>query len=71
MPITNIMQVLRNVKAVKYSGWLPIEVAADKRQGSVGDNKGKLCIGSEVKGSCSTCILSRAAGGHGYSSFIY
>lgn len=39
MPITNIMQVLRNVKAVKYSGWLPIEVAADKRQGSVGTIK--------------------------------
>lgn len=32
----NIMHALRNVKAVKYSGGLPIEAAADKRQGSAG-----------------------------------
>lgn len=38
-PVLNIMHTLRNVKAVKYSGWLPIEAAADEKQGSAGTER--------------------------------
>lgn len=53
------MQVLRNVKAFKQSGRLPIEVKTKKKEEVGREDQTKLCAGSGIKASCGICMLSK------------